>query len=439
MLPVPPRATGTVTEHPWKDGRTVTFRLRVRANGQRYPILLGTNHEGWSRERAEVEAERIVGMIERGTWQPPGGDAPAVAEASEPDLSETMHVTASRWWAKKKLDIAPTTESDYLWRLKLVIAFFGDDLTSSVDAKRVDEFAAILAKRRTQHGRPMTNRSVNMALDTLAAILDLAVDYKLLDVNPARGKGRRMKVKKTRRTFLEPDMVIDLLDVAGEWEDDLRRRKRPDQCYGRRALLALLCLAGPRIDEALQAPRADLDVHGGRLRVGAKTPAGERDIELSAFLLDELRPHLATAQPTPQRPIFHSRTGNALNPSNIRTRLIAECVDRANERRGEAGKILIPDKVTPHALRRTFASLALAAGRDPRWVMAQLGHTDARLTLNVYAQVIQRQRVDRDLIWRLMRFPDEQEAAPMPGRIGPMNGPTGPVAPSEAGGRILDE
>ena len=29
--------------------------------------------------------------------------------------------------------------------------------------------------------------------------------------------------------------------------------------------------------------------------------------------------------------------------------------------------------------------------------MAQLGHTDARLTLNVYAQVMERQRVDEDL------------------------------------------
>ena len=80
-----------------------------------------------------------------------------------------------------------------------------------------------------------------------------------------------------------------------------------------------------------------------------------------------------------------------------------------NEKREKNGRMLLPDKVTPHTLRRTFASLALAAGRDPRWVMGQLGHTDARLTLNVYAQVMQRQRVDEALIWQLMRFPDERE------------------------------
>lgn len=90
--------------------------------------------------------------------------------------------------------------------------------------------------------------------------------------------------------------------------------------------------------------------------------------------------------------------------------------------------MLLPDKVTPPTLRRTFASLALAAGRDPRWVMAQLGHADARLTLsvyaplNVYAQVMQRQRIDEALVWQLMRFPDEPEER----SFGPTNGPTDP-------------
>jgi integrase len=63
-----------------------------------------------------------------------------------------------------------------------------------------------------------------------------------------------------------------------------------------------------------------------------------------------------------------------------------------NKKRAEVGKRLLPT-VTPHTLRRTWASLALLAGRDVRWVMAQCGHTDARLTLQVYAQVVQRQRV----------------------------------------------
>ena len=72
--------------------------------------------------------------------------------------------------------------------------------------------------------------------------------------------------------------------------------------------------------------------------------------------------------------------------------------------------------------------LALTAGRDVRWVMAQMGHDDASLTLQVYAQVIQRQRVDYDLVWNLMRFNDEEETWPGPRRssFGQRNGHTEP-------------
>ena len=408
---MPRQATGTVETHQWRDGRTVTFRARFRAYGRRWRIDFGTNHAGWNEERARVELERIMGQVERGTWEPPSPAAPI-----ELDRDETLHVTASRWWQRRESELAGNTRLDYRWRLDHILRHLARTPTAELDARRVDDF------RQKLHSRGLSARSVNMALDVLAQVLDDAVEYGLLDANPARGRRRRMKVAKSRRTFLEPDQVVDLLDVAGEWERELPQHQQ----YGRRALLATLCLAGPRISELTSAPRARLDLHGGRLRVGeAKTEAGLRDIELTFLLQAELREHLAHMTALGRRasavaPIFPTYRGGRHNASNIRNRLLAECVARANARREAAGKMLLPDKVTPHTLRRTFASLALAAGRDPRWVMAQLGHTDARLTLNVYAQVMQRQRVDEALIWQFMRFPDEPEER----SFGPTNGPT---------------
>jgi hypothetical protein len=49
---------------------------------------------------------------------------------------------------------------------------------------------------------------------------------------------------------------------------------------------------------------------------------------------------------------------------------------------------------TPHALRRTYISIALLANEfDVRWVMGQVGHADSKMTMDVYAQL--EQRVDR--------------------------------------------
>lgn len=403
---MPRPATGTIEHHDWKDGRTASWYLRVRFNGERCRVDLGTNHEGWNEERAQVELDRVNGQIERGTWEPP---APMV----EPESAETLHVTASRLYRRKVAEgLGPKTEVDYEWRLSYLLKYQPHVVTESIDVRWVDDFREWLVGQESERGRPLSPRSVNMVLSILAMILDDAVEYELLSVNPARGPRRRLREPGKRRTFLEPDMVVDLLAAASDWEADLPANQR----YGRRAVLAALCLGGFRISEAIEVPRSHLDVHAEILRVGkAKTAAGERDVELTAYLLGELRPHLAAVpgrlrrEPTPATPVFPTRTGGRLNASNVRTRLLTETVKRANEKRGKQGKLLLPSRVTPHALRRTFASLALTAGRDVSWVMSQLGHKDARMTLEVYAQVLKRKRVDRQLVWKLMRFNGEDE------------------------------
>ena len=60
-------------------------------------------------------------------------------------------------------------------------------------------------------------------------------------------------------------------------------------------------------------------------------------------------------------------------------------VERANVALVKAGVEPMPS-LTPHSLRRTFASLLFAIGEAPPYVMAQMGHTTAELTLAVYAR-----------------------------------------------------
>jgi integrase len=294
------RATGTIETHAWRDGRTVTVRARLRAYGQRYRLDFGTNHERWSVERARVELDRILQQIERGTWEPPGQ---ADQTESALDGDETVHVTASRWWQRRKAELARNTRLDYTWRLDYVLRFLAREMTAQLDVRRVDTFRGEL------EAVGLAPRSVNMILDLLAQVLDDAVEYNLLDANPARGKRRRVKLPKRRRTFLEPDMVVDMLEVAGEWELSLPEHQR----YGRRAFLATLVIAGPRISELIDSPLGRLDLHGGQLVLVKKTEAGiDRTLELSDFLLDELRPHVAAipahlrAEHGTALPIFHT-------------------------------------------------------------------------------------------------------------------------------------
>lgn len=406
---MPRKATGTIESHEWKDGRTISWRLRVSFKGKRYRLELGTNHEGWNEDRARVELEKIQGEIERGTWTPP---APERESPPEEAPEETIHVTVSRFWQKKEAEpLAKNTKADLRWRANFILAFRPGTLTSSIDAVWVDEFREWLLKRPARNrtnGKTLSPRSANMALEFLAQVLDLAIDHKIFSgANPARGKRRRVKEKRSKGSFLEPDMAVDLIEEAGRWEAELP----PHQRYGRRALVVALVLCGPRIGEAIAAEQGDFDLTRGGWRIpDSKTAAGIRLVEVPAFASEEIRAHLATKKSLGRasgahKPMWVTRSGNRLSANNVR-RMLRRLVERVNERRGEEGKMLLP-KVTPHTLRRTYACLSFWVGRELPWVMDQIGHDDSRMTVGVYGQATQRKRVDRDLAWRLMRFPDE--------------------------------
>ena len=53
-------------------------------------------------------------------------------------------------------------------------------------------------------------------------------------------------------------------------------------------------------------------------------------------------------------------------------------------------------------MRRAYASLLFALGRTAPEVMAQLGHTDARLTLRVYARAMSQDEGERERLQSLV-------------------------------------
>jgi integrase len=52
--------------------------------------------------------------------------------------------------------------------------------------------------------------------------------------------------------------------------------------------------------------------------------------------------------------------------------------------------------ITPHSLRRTWATFAATIGRDPKWIAAQIGHVSPAFTFSVYQQVATRRYADEE-------------------------------------------
>jgi len=216
------------------------------------------------------------------------------------------------------------------------------------------------------------------------------VEYGHLTANPARGRRRRAKAERPRRTWLEPDQVAPLLQAAGE----LDAEARSDDLRHRRALLSTLVLAGLRIGELIDLRWRDVDLAAGRLQVGrAKTDAGLRHVDLSPALREELATYkMQTPYSAPGQLVFPTRKGEAQDRNNIRSRTLRTSLTRANDRLGKAKLPLLPETLTPHSLRHTFASLLFEAGATVPYVMAQLGHSDPKVTLSIYSHVLERKR-----------------------------------------------
>jgi integrase len=121
----------------------------------------------------------------------------------------------------------------------------------------------------------------------------------------------------------------------------------------------------------------------------AKTDAGVRRVDLLPALREELSAHKAqTRLGGADDYVFPTETGALQNPSNIRNRVLAKAIERADENLAERGATPLPEGLTPHSLRRTFISLLLALGEEVPYVMRQVGHTDPKVTLSIYAQVM---------------------------------------------------
>jgi integrase len=391
---------GQVLELERQAGRT--FALRFRAYGKRRYLTLGAVEEGWTRRRAEEELQNVLADVRRGIWRPP---ATTAAGADEPDSS--FHEFASEWVEGMRDEgLSTNTLNDYTWQLSNhLLPFFAAHRLSEITIAEVDRYR----QTKVREGK-LSPTSINKTITRLAQILDVAVEHELIDGNPARGRRRRLKQRRPPRTWLDrAEQIEALLQAAGQLDAEARFDRR---ALPRRALIATLILAGLRIGEALALRWRDVDLAAGRLRVReAKTDAGVRELHLLSALREELSVHKAqTPFATSDDFVFPTESGKAQNASNVRNRVLAKSIERANESLSDRGRNPLPEGLTPHSLRRTFISLLLATGEEVPYVMRQVGHTDPKVTLAIYAQVMHRAEGERE---RLRALVEGADWAPM--------------------------
>lgn len=154
-------------------------------------------------------------------------------------------------------------------------------------------------------------------------------------------------------------------------------------------VVTLLAGTGLRIGEVLAVRWADVDlqrspavlsVTGGLVEQGplffrseTKTDSSVRNIQLPDWVTAMLKRRLDSAHDA-SGPVFPTRNGTYMRPSNLRTNL-----------RKALKAAEIHDRVTPHAFRSTVATL-VAEGVNDEAAAAQLGHASPDVTRTYYIQ-----------------------------------------------------
>ena len=376
---MPRPATGSVMERTSKAGG-VTYALRFRAYGKREYVTLGTKGAGWTKAKAEAELRHVLADVERGLWKPA---EPVVVEA--PAETPTFHVFASEWFEENRHGWADRTTKDYEWALSHhLLPHFRDYRLTAITIAEVDAY-----KAKKLREADLAPAQINKTLKRLSQILEIAEERELIPRNPARGSRRRAKVPKVQRSWVEPEQALALLEGGSTYM---------------RPVIATLLGSGLRVGEAVALDWSDVNLATGTIKVGkAKTDAGSyREVDLPGGVVDELRRWRAWAldkelalwkkQGGKGEPLFLSKHAGKVRrqtEANVARRL-KTAIKRANEQLEELGIEPISDRVTPHSLRRSYASLRAALRDDPVYTAEQMGHTDARFTLSVYAKATKR-------------------------------------------------
>jgi integrase len=310
--------------------------------------------------------------------------------SSEEAAKPTFEEFALQWFERQKLEggragtgLAAKSREDLEWRLSLhLLPAFASRRIDEISVQDVDGYRVEKVRKGD-----LAPSSINKTISTLATILEVAVEYDLIDRNPAHGPRRRLRSPTPKRPWLDrADHISALLDGAR----DLDRHARAARGQ-RRALLATLVFGGLRVGEALALRWRDVDLVRATMLVrAAKTDAGKRAVNVLPVLHGELASYRSQLAVLDDDLVFCTSTGRAHGATNIRRRVLAKSIERANAALEHERVEPLPRGLTPHALRRTFASLLFALGETPPYVMAQMGHTSANLTLSIYARQMDR-------------------------------------------------
>ena len=352
--------------HKRPTSRGVRYDVRLRTiEGKTYTRTWRTRKEAESYERAELTAR------DRGDWIDPTQRA------------RTFDAVAAEWLAANPAKRASTLGRDRSALDRHLVPALGGKRIGGIVPRDVQ---ALIATMSATLSPATVVRNYNVA----AAIFRYATDRDYIAKTPCR----TVKLPKIARTAVHVFTPDELAAVV----DAMPVEHAPMVWIG--------ALLGLRWGEVAALHVADIDLLGRELHVRhtvtrdelghtsigePKSDAGTRTLTIPGPLAQVLAAHLAAAGLTAadgDALLFPDTRSGPLTASNWRRRVRLPALVAAGLGTITQG---VYDGPTFHDLRRTSATGLIAAGVDVKTAQSRLGHSQVRLTLELYAQAVTEQ------------------------------------------------
>ncbi|HTY42017.1 MAG TPA: tyrosine recombinase XerC [Thermoanaerobaculia bacterium] len=250
------------------------------------------------------------------------------------------------------------------WEREFAHESAGRTPLSKLDTLAVRSYLAAL------HRAKLSNRSLARHLSTLRSFFRWACREGHLATSPARGLPAPRVPKTLPRAMTLPD--TERLLAAEPEESFVPERER--------ALFELLYATGLRVSEAAGLDLEDVDFEARLVRVTGKG-SRERIVPFGEAAGDALAAYLPSRAALRHRAAAAGEAGGAGEPVFVNARggrLTPRSMARLLKTRLRAAGL--PEEISPHALRHTFATHLLEAGADLRAIQELLGHASLSTT-----------------------------------------------------------
>lgn len=313
--------------------------------------------------QAEAEKRGLEDRLDKGTYR-------------DPQKGKTLVRVVAEEWFEQLRKPAQRTKDDYREVLDLyVIPKWGDHRVGPIQWQDVSTWLSSLCERPGKRaGTKLSASRVGKIHVVFGMVMKHAAKSGRIPSAAATLDHELPRLPEDdEHVYLTHGQLAALADAAGKY----------------RALVLTLGYCGLRWGEATAIEAARLNLETRRIRVvqAWSRPRGgptlgpvknheKRSVPLLASVAEELRPLVDARGPGDL--VFVGPSGGRLPYTTFRQTVFDPAVKAAG---------LDGLDITPHKLRHTAASLAIAAGADVKVVQLMLGHKSATMTLDVYGHL----------------------------------------------------